>query len=54
MCPYRMWIGSYLLGALAPGERHEFDKHLPTCHDCRTELISLAALPGLLTRVRKL
>ena len=53
-CPYRMWIGSYLVGALAPGERREVDLHLPTCHDCRAELIGLAGMPGLLARMRKL
>lgn len=44
-------LGSYLLGALAPGERREVDAHLTACPRCREELSSYAALPGLLGRL---
>ncbi|MBX6371084.1 MAG: zf-HC2 domain-containing protein [Acidothermus sp.] len=51
-CPaIRLALGSYVLGALDPGERGRVDAHIASCADCRDELASLAALPGLLSRV---
>jgi len=44
-------LGSYLLGALGPGERREVDAHLVGCAACRKELVAYAALPGLLSRL---
>ncbi|MBX6354664.1 MAG: zf-HC2 domain-containing protein [Micromonosporaceae bacterium] len=52
-CPYRISVASYVLGALPADERRELDTHLRTCQECRTELIGLAALPGLLARLRR-
>jgi Putative zinc-finger len=52
MCPYRISVASYVLGALPPDERREVDAHLRTCLECRAELIGLAGLPGLLSRLR--
>lgn len=52
-CRYRTWVGSYLLGALLPAERRDVEKHLVGCRECRSELIVLAVLPGLLRRVRR-
>lgn len=43
--------GAYVLGALSPQERHDFELHLRTCADCRAEVNDLAGLPGLLSRV---
>jgi len=44
-------LGSYLLGALGPGERREVEAHLVGCAACREELVAYAALPGLLSRL---
>ncbi|GAC1443430.1 MAG: anti-sigma-L factor RslA [Mycobacteriales bacterium] len=44
-------LASYVLGALAPGERRDVDTHLAGCPACREELASYAGLPGLLSRL---
>jgi hypothetical protein len=41
-------LGAYLLGALEPAERSEFERHVSDCARCRDEMIRLAPLPGLL------
>lgn len=41
----------YVLGALAPDERQEFERHLETCPACQAEVREFAGLPGLLTRL---
>lgn len=46
-----MTLGVYLLGALDPTERSEFEAHLSTCEVCRGELVRLAPLPGLLNQI---
>ena len=50
-CEYALLDGAYLLGALAPGERQEFERHLPGCAECSRAVGELAGLPGLLARV---
>lgn len=50
-CPYRISVAAYLLAALPPDEWRTVDGHLRTCPECQTELIDLAALPGLLNRM---
>jgi hypothetical protein len=50
-CEYAELDGSYVLGALSPTERQEFEKHLATCADCSRSVRELAGLPGLLSRV---
>jgi hypothetical protein len=42
---------AYVLGALSPTERLEFERHLPGCETCRVSVAQLAGLPGLLGRV---
>jgi len=49
----RLSLGAYVLGALDPAERSRVDAHLAGCADCRDELASFAALPGLLGRVSR-
>lgn len=46
--PFREWVGSYLLGALEPRERADFESHLAECPICQAETVALAPLPGLL------
>lgn len=47
----RAALGSYVLGALDPGERSRLEAHLEGCPACRDELAGLAGLPALLGRV---
>lgn len=49
--PYREWDAAYVLGALAPGERREFEEHLATCDACRAAVGDLAGMPALLGMV---
>jgi predicted anti-sigma-YlaC factor YlaD len=49
----RLSLGAYVLGALDPADRSRVDSHLAGCADCRDELASFAALPGLLGRVSR-
>lgn len=42
---------AYVLGALSPEERLEFERHLPGCPACRRAVGQLAGLPGLLAQV---
>ena len=48
---YRELSGGFVLGALGPEDRRRFEQHLSRCADCRSEVASLAPVPGLLGRV---
>lgn len=50
-CAYATWDGSYVLGALSPAEREQFERHLVGCPSCAEAVRGLAGLPGLLSRV---
>jgi hypothetical protein len=50
-CAYALDDGAYVLGALSPGERSVFERHLAGCADCREAVAALAVLPGLLGRL---
>jgi anti-sigma factor RsiW len=50
-CSYSHLDGSYVLGALGPAERQEFERHLAQCPSCARAVRELAGLPGLLGRV---
>ncbi len=45
------WDAAYVLGALSPAERREFEDHLDECDRCRSAVTELSALPGLLGRI---
>jgi predicted anti-sigma-YlaC factor YlaD len=47
----RLDLGVYLLGAIDTADRSAVDAHLAFCAVCRDELVQLAGLPGLLSRV---
>lgn len=49
--PYREWDAAYLLGALSPDERREYEAHLSGCARCSAEVASLAGLSGILAVV---
>jgi hypothetical protein len=50
-CPHGTADGAYVLGALSPAERAEFEQHLDNCAGCAAAVGQLAPLPGLLGRV---
>lgn len=39
---------AYVLGALSPADRREFEDHLRDCADCREAVQRMAGMPGLL------
>ncbi|GAA4371530.1 anti-sigma factor family protein [Agromyces bauzanensis] len=45
------WDSAYVLGALSPAERREYEGHLETCERCRRAVEELAPMPGLLARL---
>lgn len=49
--PFGDWDASYVLGALSPAERREFEEHLATCAECQTSIAELAGMPGLLAQL---
>lgn len=42
---------AYVLGALSPADRRDFEAHLVQCQNCTAAVGELAGLPGLLTAV---
>lgn len=50
-CGHSHEDGVYVLGALPPNERLDFERHLRGCDDCARAVRELAGLPGLLGRV---
>ncbi len=50
-CPHEQLDGAYLLGALSPHERIEYERHLSECAECALAVRELAGLPGLLAQV---
>lgn len=48
---YAEWDSAYVLGALSPAERREFEEHLESCEPCRRSVAELAPIPGLLARL---
>ena len=50
-CMYADWDGAYVLGALSPADRLEFERHLAECATCAPAVREMAGLPGLLGRV---
>lgn len=45
------WDGAYVLGALSPSERREYERHLAGCAACQRAVSELAGMPGLLAQV---
>ncbi|GAB3405527.1 zf-HC2 domain-containing protein [Schumannella luteola] len=48
---FAQWDASYVLGALSPSERREYEAHVETCERCRAAVAELAPMPGLLSRL---
>ncbi|WP_091315579.1 zf-HC2 domain-containing protein [Amycolatopsis tolypomycina] len=49
--PYGEWDAAYVLGALSPGERREYEQHLACCGSCAAAVASFAGMPGILSVV---
>lgn len=47
-CAFAHDDAAYVLGALSPGERLDFERHLPGCDACSGSIRALAGMPGLL------
>lgn len=48
--PFARHDAAYVLGALSPKDRREFEAHLSGCTACASSVADLAGLPGLLAR----
>lgn len=48
---YTDWDAAYLLGALSPADRAEFETHLSECTQCRDAMAEIAPMLGLMSRV---
>ena len=47
-CDFAHDDAAYVLGALSPAERLEFERHLESCDECAHSVRALAGMPGLL------
>ena len=50
-CPHAHDDAAYVLGALSPAERLDFERHLDSCDECSRSVRSFAGMPGLLDLV---
>ena len=48
---FATWDAAYVLGALAPTERRDFEAHLRECERCSEAVSELAGMSGILSRV---
>ena len=48
---FARWDAAYVVGALAPTERREFEEHLAECVECRRAVAELSPAVGLLSRL---
>lgn len=52
-CEFAHHDGAYVLGALSPEDRQQFERHLADCVECARATRELAGIPGLLARLDK-
>lgn len=50
-CEFAHHDGAYVLGALSPVDRQQFERHLADCVECARATREFAGMPGLLARV---
>jgi Putative zinc-finger len=48
---FALYDAAYVLGALSPADRRDFEGHLKVCTACAGSVSELAGLPGLMSRV---
>ncbi|MFI5897062.1 hypothetical protein ACIA5D_43925 [Actinoplanes sp. NPDC051513] len=51
-CPYQISVSGYPLAALAPPEWRDLDRHLRIRRACQSEVVEVAAVLALLSRMR--
>ena len=49
--PFKNWDAGYVLGALSPDERREYESHLAHCSECTSAVALFAGIPGILSKV---
>ena len=49
--PYVRWDAAYVLGAMSPSDRREYEAHLAHCALCSQAVSELAGMPGLLALI---
>lgn len=49
--PYVRWDAAYVLGAMSPSDRREYEAHLAHCAQCSQAVSELAGMPGLLALI---
>lgn len=49
--PFTQWDAAYVLGALSPTDRSDYEEHLSGCAECRAALAELAGMPAMLDKV---
>ncbi|UYM04377.1 anti-sigma factor family protein [Solicola gregarius] len=52
--PFEQYDAAYVLGALAPGDRRDFERHLQTCDRCAQSVRELAGMPGIMAHANPL
>jgi Putative zinc-finger len=50
---FTTYDAAYLVGALSPQERNEYERHLRQCPECSGAVSRLAGMPGLLSRLSR-
>lgn len=50
--PYRHYDAAYVMGALTPADRHEFERHLQQCARCTEGVRELAGMPGIMAKAK--
>ena len=48
---FAQWDAAFVLGALSPADRHDYQRHLEQCSTCRKAVAELVPLPGLLAGI---
>ena len=48
---FAQWDAAFVLGALTPADRHDYERHLERCPSCQEAVGQLVPLPGLLARI---
>lgn len=48
---YATWDAAYVLGALTPAERRDYESHLSRCGACRRAVTEICGIPALLSRL---
>ncbi|UPK76508.1 zf-HC2 domain-containing protein [Nocardioidaceae bacterium SCSIO 66511] len=46
--PFEQYDAAYVLGALSPGDRRDFERHLESCDRCARSVRELAGMPGIM------